>query len=181
MKNISMKVKYTKEIVPELIKEFGYTNVMAVPKMVKVTVSCGVAEGTSNKKATEVALEEIKQITGQAAAAKYAKKAIANFKLKKNDPIGGMVTLRGERMYRFLNKLINICLPRVRDFRGLKPKSFDGRGNYSFGIKEQMIFPEIDYDRVDKTRGMNITLVTTAKTDKEARFLLSKFGIPFIK
>lgn len=177
----SLKEKYQNKVIPALKKEFGYDNVMAVPKMIKVVLSCGVSEGTVNSKATDIALEELKQLSGQAPAAKFAKKAIAGFKLKKNDPIGGMVSIRGSRMYLFLNKLINICLPRVRDFRGLNPKSFDGRGNYSFGIKEQLIFPEIDYDRVDKTRGMNITLVTSANTDKEARALLEGLGIPFIK
>jgi large subunit ribosomal protein L5 len=177
----SLKEKYNKEIIKALFTKFGYKNKMSVPKVVKVIVSCGVAEGTSNPKATQVALEELKIITGQSPATKYAKKAIANFKLKKNDPIGGMITLRGDNMYRFMNKLINICLPRVRDFRGLNPKSFDGRGNYSFGLKEQLIFPEIDYDRVDKVRGMNITFTTTAATDEEARFLLEGLGIPFIR
>ena len=180
-KALSLKDKYIKKAIPDLVKQYGYKNVMEIPKMVKVVVSCGVAEGTVNAKATEVALSELKLITGQAPMSKFAKKAIAGFKLKKNDPIGGMVCLRGERMYQFLNKLINVCLPRLRDFRGLNPKSFAGRGNYSFGIKDQLIFPEIDYDRVDKARGMNITFVTTAKTDKEARTLLSSLGIPFIK
>ncbi|NQU17342.1 MAG: 50S ribosomal protein L5 [Candidatus Saganbacteria bacterium] len=180
-KEIALKEKYENIIVPALVKQFGYSNKMAVPKVKKVVLSCGVSEGTVNAKATQIALEELKQITGQAAAIRYAKKAIAGFKLKKNDPIGGMVTLRGEKMYLFLNKLIGICLPRVRDFRGLNPKSFDGRGSYSFGIKEQLIFPEIDYDRVDKTRGMNITIVTSANTDKEARALFEAMGIPFIK
>lgn len=180
-KVLSLKEKYKKEIVPAMTKEFEYSNIMAVPKMVKVVLSCGVSEGTQNAKACDVALEELKVIASQAPAKKFAKKAIASFKLKKNDPIGGMVTLRGKKMYHFLNKLINICLPRVRDFKGLNPKSFDGRGNYSFGVKEQLIFPEIDYDKVDKVRGLNITLVTTAKTDKESRTLLEKFGIPFVK
>lgn len=180
-KVFSLKEKYKKEIIPALIEKFGAKNGLEIPRIVKVVVSCGVSEGTTNPKATQTALEELKLITGQAPVKKIAKKAIANFKLKKNDPIGGMVTLRGDRMYRFLNKLINICLPRVRDFKGLNPKSFDGRGNYSFGIREQLIFPEIDYDKVDKTRGMNITIVTTAKTNEEARAVLEGLGIPFVK
>lgn len=181
MKTLSLKEKYEKEVAPALISEFGYKNKMAVPKVLKVVVSCGVSLGTQDPKATDTALEELKQITGQSPLRTFAKKSIANFKLKKNDPIGGMVTLRGGRMYRFLNKLISVCLPRVRDFRGLSPSSFDGRGNYSFGIKEQLIFPEIDYDKVDKARGMNITLATSAASDSEAKALLIGLGIPFIR
>ena len=181
MSALDLKEKYTKKVVPALIKKFEYKNVMAVPKMTKVVISCGVPEGVANSKACDVALDELNLISGQAPVKKLAKKAIAGFKLKKNDPIGGMVTLRGKKMYEFLSKLINICLPRVRDFRGLNPNSFDGRGNYSFGVKEQLIFPEIDYDRVDKTRGMNITLVTTADSNDEARGLLEGLGIPFVR
>src|SRR3989339_483732 len=180
-KVFSLKEKYKKEIIPALLEKFGAKNPLAIPRIVKVVVSCGVSEGTTNPKATETALLEIKLITGQAPVKKIAKKAIANFKLKKNDPIGGMGTLRGDRMYRVLNKLINVCLPRVRDFKGLNLKSFDGRGNYSFGIRDQLIFPEIDYDKVDKARGMNITIVTTAKTNEEAQAVLVGLGIPFIR
>lgn len=181
MSALILNEKYLKKVVPALMKQFGYKNIMAVPKMIKVVISCGVPEGTQNAKACDIALEELNLIAGQAPVKKLAKKAIAGFKLKKNDPIGGMVTMRGKRMDQFLNKLINICLPRVRDFRGLNPKSFDGRGNYSFGIKEQLVFPEIDYDRVEKTRGMNITLVTSANSNEEARALLEGLGIPFTK
>lgn len=177
MKNL--KEKYSKEIIKALMAEFGYKNAMEVPKVVKVVVSEGVKEGTTNPKAVDVAAAELGEITGLRPIIKHAKKSIANFKLKTNDPIGCMVTLRGNRMYLFLNKLINIGLPRVRDFKGLPGNSFDGRGNYSFGLREQMLFPEVDYDKVDKTRGMNIVIVTTAKTDKEAKSLLTKMGIPF--
>ncbi|OGC10769.1 50S ribosomal protein L5 [candidate division WOR-1 bacterium RIFOXYA2_FULL_37_7] len=177
MKNL--KEKYEKTVLKELQKEFGYKNHMEVPHVIKVVLSEGVKEGPQNEKSVDVAAAEMSNIAGQHAVIKRAKKSIANFKLKARDPIGCMVTLRGEKMYLFLNKLINISLPKVRDFRGLSPKSFDGRGNYSFGIQEQLIFPEVDYDRVDKTRGMNIAIVTSAKTDKEAKALLSGLGIPF--
>ncbi|MBI5701849.1 50S ribosomal protein L5 [Candidatus Saganbacteria bacterium] len=175
----NLKEKYEKEAVKHLVSEFSYKNKMEVPKLVKVVISEGIKEVTTNPKAVDIAAAEISDITGLHAVIKKAKKSIANFKLKSKDPIGCMVTLRGEKMFLFLNKLINIGLPKVRDFKGLNPKSFDGRGNYSFGLKEQMIFPEIDYDKVDKTRGMNIVIVTTAKTDKEAKALLSQLGIPF--
>ncbi len=174
-----LKEKYNSEIVDLLMKEFGYKNRMQAPKFVKVVLSAGVKDGTQNPKATDTAAQEMTEITGQRAVVKKAKKSIANFKLKSKDPIGCMVTLRGEKMFLFLNKLVNIALPKVRDFKGLSSKSFDGRGNYSFGLKEQMIFPEVDYDKVDKVRGMNITIVTTAKSDKEAKALLEKIGIPF--
>ncbi len=176
---IGLKEKYDKQIVKELMGEFGYKNKMEVPRVVKLVLSEGIKEGTTNPKAADIAAAEMMSFVGQHVVIKKAKKSIANFKLKTHDPIGCMVTLRGERMYLFLNKLINIAMPKIRDFRGLSPKSFDGRGNYSFGLKEQLIFPEVDYDKVDKTRGMNIVIVTTAKTDKEARALLSKLGIPF--
>ena len=177
MKNL--RQQYEKEAVKELTKQFGYKNKMEVPHIIKVVLSEGVKEGPQNPKSVDVAAAEMTDIAGQRVVIKRAKKSIANFKLKSKDPIGCMVTLRGERMYLFLNKLINLSLPKVRDFRGLSPKSFDGRGNYSFGILEQLIFPEVDYDKVDKTRGMNIAIVTSAKTDDEARALLSKLGIPF--
>lgn len=177
MKNL--KEKYEKEAIKELMKEFGYKNKMEVPKLVKVVLSEGVKEGTTNPKAVDAAAAEMSDIVGQRVVIKKAKKSIANFKLKTHDPIGCMVTIRGSRMYLFLNKLINIALPKVRDFRGLSPRSFDGQGNYSFGLKEQLIFPEVDYDKVDKVRGMNIVIVTTAKTDKEAQSLLKQLGIPF--
>lgn len=175
----SLKERYEKIAIPELMKEFGYKNKMEVPKLVKVVLSEGVKEGTTNPKATDAAAAEMTNIVGQRVVIKKAKKSIANFKLKTHDPIGCMVTIRGEKMYLFLNKLINLALPKVRDFRGLSPKSFDGRGNYSFGLKEQLIFPEVDYDKVDKVRGMNIVIVTTAKSDKEARALLAQLGVPF--
>ncbi|MFA4905942.1 MAG: 50S ribosomal protein L5 [Candidatus Margulisiibacteriota bacterium] len=177
----SLKERYHKEAVKELSKKFGYKNVWQVPRLVKVVISRGVSEGSSNPKAVEISQAELSEIAGQFPMITYAKKSIANFKLKAGDPIGLVVTLRGERLFLFLNKLINIALPKVRDFRGLSPKSFDGRGNYSFGIREQLIFPEVDYDKVDKVRGMNITIATTAKTDAEARELLSLLGIPFRK
>lgn len=178
---LSLKEKYHKEVVKELSKKFGYKNVWQVPRLVKVVISRGVSEGASNPKAVEISQAELSEIAGQFPMITYAKKSIANFKLKAHDPIGLVVTLRGERLFLFLNKLINISLPKVRDFRGLSPKSFDGRGNYSFGIREQLIFPEVDYDKVDKVRGMNITIATTAQTDAEARELLTLLGIPFRK
>ena len=178
---LSLKEKYDNEVVKELSRKFGYKNVWQVPRLIKVVLSRGVSEGVSNPKAVEVAQAELRDIAGQFPMITYAKKSIANFKLKAGDPIGLMVTLRGERMYLFLSKLINISLPKVRDFKGLSPKSFDGRGNFSFGIREQLIFPEVDYDKVDKVRGLNITITTTAKTDEEARELLAKLGIPFRK
>ena len=174
-----LKEKYDKKVIAELMKEFGYKNKMEVPKLVKVVLSEGVKEGTTNPKAVDAAAAELSAIVGQKVVIKKAKKSIANFKLKTHDPIGCMATIRGEKMYLFLNKLINIALPKVRDFRGLSPKSFDGSGNYSFGLKEQLIFPEVDYDKVDKVRGMNIVIVTTAKTDKEAKSLLTHLGISF--
>jgi large subunit ribosomal protein L5 len=178
---LSLKNKYRKEVVAELSRKFGYKNVWQVPRLIKVVLSRGVSEGVSNPKAVELAQAELRDIAGQFPMVTYAKKSISAFKLKAGDPIGLMVTLRGERMYLFLSKLINIALPKVRDFKGLSPKSFDGRGNYSFGIREQLIFPEVDYDKVDKVRGMNITIATTARTDAEACELLAKLGIPFRK
>lgn len=175
----SLKEIYEKHAIPELMKKFGYKNKFEIPKILKVVVSEGVKEGPQNAKAVDVAAIELSDIVGQRVVIKKAKKSIANFKLRARDPIGCMVTIRGERMYLFLNKLINIALPKVRDFKGLSAKSFDGRGNYSFGITEQLIFPEVDYDKVDKARGMNITIVTSAKTNEEACELLSCLGMPF--
>jgi len=171
--------RYLKDVVPALRKEFAYKNVMAVPKITKVVVNMGLGEGTQNGKIVDTGAEELGKITGQKAAVTRATKSIAQFKVRKGMPIGAMVTLRGERMYEFLDRLIAIALPRVRDFRGVSPRGFDGRGNYTLGLRDQLIFPEIDYLKVDKTRGMNISVVTTAKTDEEARRLLQLIGMPF--
>jgi large subunit ribosomal protein L5 len=174
-----LKERYLNEVVPGLKKEFGYTNIMAVPKVTKVVLNMGLGEATSNQKIVDVASDELGRITGQKAVTRRAKKSIAQFKVREGMPIGTMVTLRGERMFEFLDRLITIALPRVRDFRGVSPKGFDGRGNYTLGLKDQLLFPEIDYLKVDKPRGMNISVVTTAKTDEEARQLLKLLGIPF--
>jgi large subunit ribosomal protein L5 len=174
-----LRERYLTDVVPALRKEFGYANVMAVPKVVKVVVNMGLGEGTQNAKVVDVGADELGRITGQKAAIRRAKKSISQFKLRQNMPIGAMVTLRGERMYEFLDRLIAIALPRVRDFRGVSPRGFDGRGNYTLGLRDQLIFPEIDYMKVDKARGMNISVVTTAKTDEEARRLLQLMGMPF--
>jgi large subunit ribosomal protein L5 len=174
-----LRERYENEVVPALKKEFGYTNVMAVPKIQKVVVNMGLGEATSNAKIIDVAADELARVTGQKAVTRRAKKSIAQFKVRQGMPIGTTVTLRGERMFEFLDRLIGIALPRVRDFRGISPKGFDGRGNYTLGLKDQLIFPEIDYMKVDKTRGMNISVVTTAKTDEEARKLLQLVGFPF--
>ena len=171
--------RYRKEIAPALQKEFGYSNRMAIPRLRKVVVNIGVGEATQNIKVLDAASQELAIISGQKPLVHRARKSIAAFKLRKGMPIGCSVTLRGQRMYEFLDRLLNITLPRVRDFRGLSTKSFDGRGNYTMGIRDQLIFPEIDYSKVDKTRGMNITLVTDAKTDEEARSLLRHLGVPF--
>ena len=171
--------KYRKEAVPALTKRFGYANTMAVPKVSKVTVNIGLGEASQNVKLLDTAAQELGQIAGQKAVITRAKKSIANFKIRKGMPIGCMVTLRGERMYEFLDRLITIALPRVRDFRGVSPKGFDGRGNFTLGLKDQLLFPEIDYMKVDKARGMNVSVVTTAKTDEEARKLLQLMGMPF--
>ena len=173
------KALYDAEIAKAMTEKFGYKNVMEVPKIDKITLNMGVGEATQDKKKVTQAAEEMELIAGQKPVITKAKKSIAQFKLREGMPIGAKVTLRRERMYEFLDRLINIALPRVRDFRGLNPKSFDGRGNYAFGIKEQIIFPEISYDRVDKVRGMDIIVTTTAKTDDEARELLRLFGFPF--
>ena len=176
---IRLRDKYRAEVIPALKKEFGYTNVMAVPKITKVVVNMGLGEATSNAKVVDTGAEELGKITGQKAAVRKAKKSIAQFKVRQGMPIGAMVTLRGDRMYEFLDRLMNIALPRVRDFRGVSPKGFDGRGNYTMGLKDQLIFLEIDYLKVDKGRGMNVSVVTTAKTDEEARKLLQFMGMPF--
>ncbi|MES2175238.1 50S ribosomal protein L5 [Sphingobium sp. AR-3-1] len=173
------KAQYDAEIVKAMTEKFGYTNVMQMPRIDKITLNMGVGEATQDKKKVTQAAEEMELIAGQKPVITKAKKSIAQFKLREGMPIGAKVTLRRERMYEFLDRMINIALPRVRDFRGLNPKSFDGRGNYAFGIKEQIIFPEISYDRVDKVRGMDIIVTTTAKTDDEARELLRLFGFPF--
>ena len=174
-----MKEKYGKEVVPALRKEFGYSNVMAVPKIEKVVVNMGLGEATSNVKIIEVGSDELARITGQKPVTRRSKKSIAQFKVRKGQPVGTSVTLRGERMYEFLDRLLSIALPRVRDFRGVSPKGFDGRGNFTLGLKDQLLFPEIDYMKVDKSRGMNVSVVTTARTDQEARKLLQLIGMPF--
>jgi large subunit ribosomal protein L5 len=174
-----LKERYVKDVVPALTREFGYTNLMAVPKITKIVVNMGLGEGTQNAKIVDTGADELGKITGQKAAITRSKKSIAQFKVRENMPIGAMVTLRGHRMYEFLDRLIAIALPRVRDFRGISPKGFDGRGNYTLGLRDQLIFPEIDYMKVDKNRGMNISVVTTARTNEEARRLLQLIGMPF--
>jgi len=174
-----LKVRYSKEIVPALMKHFSYTNIMAVPKLEKIVINMGLGEAVANAKILDVAVGELGQIAGQRPVITRAKKSIANFKLRQNMPIGAAVTLRGERMYEFFDRLTSVVLPRVRDFRGVSLKSFDGRGNYTLGLRDQLIFPEISYEKVDKIRGMNVTIVTTARTDDEARELLKQLGMPF--
>ena len=174
-----LKQHYTKKVVPTLTKEFGYKNVMAVPKLAKISVNIGMGEATQNAKLMDGAVNELGQITGQKPVVTKAKKSIAAFKLRENMSIGCMVTLRGERMYEFFDRLVNVALPRVRDFRGVSTKSFDGRGNYTLGVKDQLIFPEIDYAKVEKTKGMNISIATTARTDAEGLALLRQMGMPF--
>ena len=176
-----LKEQYQNEIVDAMIKKFGYKNIMEVPKIDKIVVNMGVGEAKENAKVLESAVKDMEAITGQKAVTTKAKNAIANFKIRENMPIGCKTTLRGEKMYEFLDRLVNLALPRVRDFRGVNPNAFDGRGNYALGIKEQLIFPEIEYDKVDKVRGMDIIFVTTAKTDEEARELLTLFNMPFAK
>jgi large subunit ribosomal protein L5 len=171
--------KFQKEAVPALTKRFGYKNIMAVPHVSKVTLNIGLGEASQNVKLLDTAAQELGQIAGQKPVITRAKKSIANFKIRKGMPIGCMVTLRGERMYEFLDRLSAVVLPRVRDFKGLPPNSFDGRGNYTLGLKDQLVFPEIDYTRVDKMKGMNVTITTTAHTDEEGRELLKQLGIPF--
>ncbi len=174
-----IKERYVKEAVPALRKEFGYSNIMAVPKIRKVVVNMGLGEATQNVKIIDTAHDELARVTGQRPVTTRAKKSIAAFKVRKGMPIGSMVTLRGERMWEFLDRLMNIALPRVRDFKGVSPKGFDGRGNYTLGLRDQLLFPEIDYLKVDKARGMNVSVVTSAKTDQEARRLLQLIGMPF--
>jgi large subunit ribosomal protein L5 len=173
--------KYNNEIVPEMIKKFGYKNIMQVPKLSKVFVNMGVGEAKDNSKVLESAMSDMEIITGQKPIITKAKKSIANFKIREGMNIGCKVTLRGSKMYDFTDRLVNLALPRVRDFRGVNPNSFDGRGNYALGLKEQLIFPEIEYDKVDKVRGMDVVFVTTAHTDEEARELLRLFGMPYTK
>jgi len=177
----SLKDHYNNECKSALQKEFGYTNVMQIPKLDKIVLNMGLGEAVQNPKIVEGAAEELTRIAGQRAVVTKAKKSIATFKLREGMPIGCRVTLRGDRMYDFLSKLVNIALPRVRDFRGISPKGFDGRGNFSMGIQEQIIFPEIDYDKIDKIKGLNITIVTSAKSDDEGRSLLKLMGMPFKK
>jgi large subunit ribosomal protein L5 len=174
-----LKDKYRTDVVPALKKEFGYKNAMAVPKIEKVVVNMGLGEATSNPKLVDTGADEVARITGQKPVTRRAKKSIAAFKVRKGQPIATMVTLRGERMWEFLDRLVSIALPRVRDFKGVSPRGFDGRGNYTLGLRDQLLFPEIDYMKVDKARGMNVSVVTTAKTDEEARKLLQFIGMPF--
>ena len=174
-----MREKYVKEVMPVLMKEFGIENPMACPKIEKVVVNMGVGEATQNAKVLDPAVNDLQAITGQKPVVTKAKKSIAQFKVREGQSIGAMVTLRGDRMYEFLDRLINVALPRVRDFRGVNTKSFDGRGNYTLGLRDQLIFPEIDYSKVDKLKGMNVTIVTTAKNDDQARSLLKAMGMPF--
>jgi large subunit ribosomal protein L5 len=174
-----LKERYDNEVVPALKKEFGYTNAMAVPKIEKVVVNMGLGEATANVKIIETGSDELARITGQKPVTRRSKKSIAQFKVRKGQPVGTSVTLRGERMYEFLDRLLSIALPRVRDFRGVSPKGFDGRGNFTMGLRDQLLFPEIDYMKVDKSRGMNVSVVTTARTDQEARKLLQLIGMPF--
>lgn len=174
-----LKEKYQSEVLPAMMKEFGYKNSMQVPRLKKITVNVGIGEATQNVKAIDLAVAEVSAITGQKPVVTHAKKAIANFKLRKGMPIGCMVTLRRDRMYEFLDRLIHVALPRVRDFKGVSDRSFDGRGNYSLGLREQIIFPEIQADKVEKNRGMTVTITTTAGSDLEGRALLRHFGMPF--
>ena len=174
-----LRDRYAKEIAPALAKEFEITNAMAVPRLEKIVINMGMGEAVANSKVIDTAAEELRSIAGQKPVVTKAKKSIAQFKLRQGMPIGTMVTLRGDRMYEFLDRLVSVALPRVRDFRGVSPKAFDGRGNYTLGIRDQLIFPEIDFNKVDKTRGMNISIVTTARDDEQARALLKALGMPF--
>ena len=176
-----LKEQYQNEIVDAMIKKFGYKNIMEVPKLDKVVINMGVGEAKDNAKLLESAIADMEKIAGQKAVVTRAKNSVANFKIREGMPIGCKVTLRGEKRYEFVDRLINLSLPRVRDFRGVNPNAFDGRGNYALGIKEQLIFPEIEYDKIDKVRGMDVIFVTTAKTDEEARELLTQFNMPFAK
>ena len=174
-----VKERYLRDVVPALMKEFGYTNIMAVPKITKVVINMGIGEATQNAKIADTAQDELGRIAGQRAVVTRARKSIAQFKLRQGMPVGTMVTLRGVRMYEFLDRLMSIALPRVRDFKGVSPKGFDGRGNFTVGLRDQLLFQEIDYMKVDKARGMNVSVCTTAKTDQEARRLLQLIGMPF--
>jgi len=174
-----LKAKYQSEAIASLTKEFGYTNVMAIPKIQKIVVNMGLGEATANAKIIDTGADELARVTGQKPVVRRARKSIAQFKLRQGQPIGTTVTLRGERMWEFLDRLVSIALPRVRDFKGVSPKGFDGRGNYTLGLRDQLLFPEIDYMKVDKARGMNVSVVTTAKTDEEGRKLLQFIGMPF--
>jgi large subunit ribosomal protein L5 len=174
-----VKERYLRDVVPALTKEFGYTNIMAVPKITKIVINMGIGEATQNAKIADTAQDELGRIAGQRAVVTRARKSIAQFKLRQGMPVGTMVTLRGVRMYEFLDRLISIALPRVRDFKGVSPKGFDGRGNFTVGLRDQLLFQEIDYMKVDKARGMNVSVCTTAKTDQEARRLLQLIGMPF--
>ena len=176
-----LKDLYSNEIKDAMVKKFGYKNVMEIPKLEKIVINMGVGEARDNAKVLDAAVKDLETIAGQKAVVTRAKKSVANFKLREGMPIGCKVTLRGDKMYEFTDRLVNLALPRVRDFRGVNPNAFDGRGNYAIGIKEQIIFPEIEYDKVDKVRGMDVIFVTTAKTDEEARELLTLFGMPFKK
>lgn len=177
--NDSLKALYLEKVVPKLMEQFQYQNVHQVPKVIKVTMNRGLGEAAQNAKAMEASISEIGVITGQKPVVTRAKKAIAGFKIRQGMPVGIMVTLRADRMYSFLNRLINLSLPRIRDFRGVSPKSFDGRGNYTLGLREQLIFPEVEYDSVDQVRGMDVSIITTAQTDEEGRALLKELGMPF--
>ena len=179
MSMVRLKERYQKEIAPAIAKEFEIANPMAVPRLEKIVLNMGMGEAIANAKILDTASDELRVVTGQKPVVTKAKKSIASFKLRQGMPIGVMVTLRGDRMYEFLDRLVSIALPRVRDFRGVSPKAFDGRGNYTLGIREQLIFPEIDFNKVDKTRGMNISIVTTARNDEQARTLLKSLGMPF--
>ena len=174
-----LKVKYTEEVAPALFKKFGYKSTMQIPKIEKVVLNVGCGEARENPKVLDAVVSQLSQITGQKAIITIAKKSVANFKLREGMPVGAKVTLRGDKMWEFLDRLFNVALPRVRDFQGINPNSFDGRGNYAFGLKEQLIFPEIEYDKVDKIRGMDICICTTATTDEEAKELLTQLGAPF--
>lgn len=175
----SLKERYDKEMVPKLTEQFGYTNIHQVPKVIKITINRGLGEASQNAKALESSISEIAMITGQKPVVTRARKAIAGFKIREGMPVGVAVTLRQKRMYAFLDRLINLSLPRIRDFRGVSPKSFDGRGNYTLGVREQLIFPEVSYDKIDQIRGMDISIVTTATNDEEGRALLKEMGMPF--
>ena len=177
----NFKVKYSETVAPELMKEFGYSSVMQIPAIEKITVSVGVGEATTNKKLLDAAVKELEQTTGQHVVKTRARKSIANFKVREGQEIGAMVTLRGDNMWYFLERLISIALPRVKDFKGVNPNAFDGHGNYSLGITEQIIFPEIDFDKIERVSGLNVAIVTTANTDEEAFALLKKLGMPFAK